>query len=147
MGPFAVATLLLVLSVALCVAQDNNYYNTAPYYSEAYENRKMAGLSFSYTGCSVRTTSDSSSSNNNWNYQEGQDTYYPGTYHKPFVTFRLCDQCTSMLNTGCGNKNGDYITSIKYFGRAYSQYLEQANESNGQSNQNGDNVNLFECTK
>lgn len=71
--------------------QNNNYYNNGQNYEdfEAYMESQMAARSFSFAGCATPT---------------GQT----GQYNRPttYVTFRLCDQCTSR-STSSRSKNAD----------------------------------------
>ena len=72
---------------------------------EEYMRAQMGARTFSFTGCSTVDT---------------------GYGERPFVTYRLCDSCSSRSSGGCDNSNGDYVVSMNEFAETYREYLEQS---------------------
>ena len=91
---------------------EQNYENF-----EEYMQAQMAHRSFSFTGCSTFSN----------NY--GSNTY---------LTYRLCDSCSSSRSNGCSNINGDYVVHMGEFAETYSEYLRE---------QTGMEFSPFDCTR
>jgi hypothetical protein len=77
---------------------------------EEYMRAQMMAKTFSFTGCS---TVDS------------------GYGKQGFVTYRLCDNCSSRKNGGCDNSNGDYVVNMQEFAETYREYHEQVTGQEG----------------
>jgi len=126
LGLFSIPTVLV--AAATGAEQSRELQNGYNYDNvDEYVKAKMAGRSFSITGCSSTPAQSNSPS-------------------RSYVTFRMCDSCSSSSSWsggGCDDTNGDFVINMQTFAESFGEYLQ---ETYGAENSPFQCVRYVQCT-